>query len=105
MSNHCLDCGTCCVTYRVSFYWGETTSHEKGIVPQELTKAISPHHVCMKGTQTKPSRCVALLGEIGHKVSCSIYEQRSSTCREFEAGTEACNKARLQHGLSMLEIS
>ncbi len=76
--------------------------HENGMVPTELTVPVSPYHVCMKGTSQKPVRCIALDGTIGVQVSCSIYALRSSTCREFEAGTEDCAKARKLHGLPEL---
>lgn len=105
MSFECVKCGACCASFRVSFYWGETSAHEQGTVPAELTTAISPHHVCMKGTESKPVHCIALIGEVGREVSCSIYEQRSSTCRQFEAGSEDCAKARKIHGLPELEFS
>lgn len=102
MSQECVKCGACCASFRVSFYWGETSAHDQGTVPAELTTAISPHHVCMKGTESKPVHCIALQGEVGKEVSCSIYEQRSSTCRQFEAGSEDCAKARRIHGLPEL---
>jgi len=102
MSEHCVQCGACCASFRVSFYWGETTAHENGTVPTELTEPVSPHHVCMKGTSQKPVRCIALDGTIGTQVSCNIYTLRSSTCREFEAGTEDCAKARKMHGMPEL---
>ncbi|QEY13241.1 YkgJ family cysteine cluster protein [Cellvibrio sp. KY-YJ-3] len=100
----CLSCGACCAHFRVSFYWGECQS-TGGLVPDELTVQISPHHACMKGTETNPARCTALTGDVGSAVSCSIYENRSSTCREFnildEEGkpNEACTRARARHGL------
>ena len=59
----------------------------------------------MKGTEQKPVHCVALAGEVGKQVSCNIYEQRSSTCREFEAGSEDCNRARSLHGMPELIVS
>ncbi|WP_283151217.1 YkgJ family cysteine cluster protein [Silvimonas soli] len=102
MTHPCLECGACCASFRVSFYWAETDAHPFGSVPQQLTTTISPHHVAMRGTENKPVRCVALTGEIGQPVSCSIYTQRSSTCREFAAGSEYCNKARGMHGLPVL---
>lgn len=105
MSQECVKCGACCASFRVSFYWGETSAHEHGTVPAELTTAISPHHVCMKGTERKPVHCIALEGEVGREVSCNIYELRSSTCRQFEAGSEDCAKARKIHGLPELEFS
>jgi len=49
--------------------------------------------------------CIALTGEVGREVRCSIYEQRSSTCREFEAGSETCVKARKIHGLPELDFN
>ncbi len=100
----CLSCGACCAHFRVSFYWGECQS-TGGTVPDELTLQISSHHACMKGTQSNPPRCVALVGEVGTRVSCSIYENRSSTCREFDilnedgSANEACTRARALHGL------
>ena len=99
LSFDCQSCGACCAFFRVSFYWAETDAHPEGSVPQALTTAISPHHVAMQGTTRKPPRCVALDGDIGKSVGCRIYEQRSSTCREFEMGSEGCLKARKQHQL------
>jgi len=55
----------------------------------------------MQGTEEKPARCVALRGELGKTVNCSIYENRSSSCRNFKASFEdgfinrACDEARL----------
>lgn len=104
MSEACIGCGACCATYRVSFYWAETDAHPGGQVPTDLTVAISPHLVAMRGTQTRPARCVALQGQIGQQVSCGIYPQRSTTCREFEAGDERCLQARARHGLPPLAM-
>ena len=95
----CLTCGACCATYRVSFYAGECDYHHEGIVPTDLVTPISPHLVCMQGTQKTPSRCVALIGNIGESIHCSIYSQRSSTCRNFAVGSDACIKARIKHGI------
>lgn len=63
----------------------------------------------MLGTDCKSPRCIALSGEVGKHVSCSIYEQRSSPCREFEASWENgeqnldCDAARAAFGLAPLE--
>lgn len=82
-TSSCQNCGACCASFRVSFYWGEADDAPGGIVPAQLTEAVSPHLRCMKGTAGKPPRCVALEGEVGKQVSCNIYPQRPSTCREF----------------------
>src|SRR5690606_32175816 len=104
----CLDCGACCSTFRVSFYWGESDSAPGGLVPDRLIEQVTPHLSCMQGTNQPQPRCVALIGEVGSSVRCSIYEQRSSTCREFpfhgENGQDSpeCQRARVLHGLPPL---
>lgn len=83
-TNPCQTCGACCTSFRVSFYWGEADDAPGGTVPAHLTEAVSPFLRCMKGTSSKPVRCIALEGEPGKQVSCSIYGQRPSPCREFD---------------------
>ena len=80
----CQQCGACCAYFRVSFYWAEGDDAPGGTVPAHLTQA-------------KPARCVALTGEIGQRVGCSIYAQRSSTCQELMPGDDKCLKARAHH--------
>lgn len=104
----CLNCGACCSHFRVSFFWGECAS-SGGTVPDDLVTQITPSRVAMIGTDRKPVRCTALVGEVGSTVQCSIYEKRSSTCREFEASWENgehnadCDTARAAFGLLPLE--
>ncbi|ERO61869.1 hypothetical protein P308_06785 [Pseudomonas piscis] len=63
----------------------------------------------MLGTDCKSPRCIALEGEVGKGVSCSIYAQRGSPCREFEASwidgqhNADCDAARAAFGLAPLE--
>lgn len=77
-------------------------------MPDELVASISPSRVAMLGTDCKPTRCIGLVGEVGSTVQCSIYDQRSSTCREFDASWangEAnidCDAARAAFGLPPL---
>jgi Fe-S-cluster containining protein len=99
MSQSCQSCGACCAHFRVSFYWGESDAHPRGTVPKRLTIPVTPYHVAMRGTDTSPSRCTALSGEVGHDVACTIYAQRSSTCREFTEATIECDRARAAYGL------
>lgn len=115
--NPCLKCGACCTFYRVSFYWSEADPIAGGSVPPEMTEPILPFYACMRGTNQPHPRCVALRGRIGDRVSCSIYELRSSTCREFgfqnenggltiRAGElEFCNHAREACGLPPLRLN
>ena len=106
-SNPCLTCGACCAHFRVSFFWGECQS-AGGVVPDDLVVQVSPHRVAMRGTDEKPVRCVGLLGDVGCGVRCTVYEHRSSTCREFNAAwsdgqpNAHCDAARAAHGLPPL---
>jgi len=97
--NPCLDCGACCACYRVSFYWGESSLLRADGVPEALTEKLDHYRMVMRGTDNKQPRCIALQGDVGQQVGCAIYEQRPSPCREFDAGSEACIRARMRHGL------
>ncbi|MGO4998440.1 YkgJ family cysteine cluster protein [Oceanisphaera sp. W20_SRM_FM3] len=103
--NPCLTCGACCAYFRVSFYWGEI--HGDFLVPESLTEPINLSRMAMQGTNQADPRCIALEGEVGGCVSCSIYTNRPSPCREFEAFDEegACNRARVAYGLPPLEVA
>jgi len=95
----CQRCGACCAYFRVSFYWGEADDAPGGTVPVALTRPVNAHLRCMAGTERKPARCVALAGEIGREVACTIYAQRSSSCQELQPGDEKCLRARAAHSL------
>lgn len=109
MKNPCIGCAACCSYFRVSFYQGEIVSLG-GKVPDEYVDSVSPTLVAMKGTLSKPSHCIKMSGKVGENGSCSIYECRSSTCREFKASfengilpyNEHCDKARNYFGLKPL---
>jgi Fe-S-cluster containining protein len=73
-----------------------------GSVPMGLADEITDTLWRMRGTDHVPARCAALSGRIGGNVGCGIYEWRPSPCREFEAGSDACQRARLRHGLPVL---
>lgn len=99
MSRHCQSCGACCAAFRVSFYWVESDAHPDGTVPAHLTTQVSPHLLAMRGTDCKPVRCIALEGELGRQVGCTIYPLRSSSCRSFNPDDPRCNEIRGRLGL------
>jgi len=107
-ANPCIHCGACCAYYRASFYWAEADDTPGGTVPVELTEKINDFRRVMKGTNQKAPRCIALLGEIGQSVGCSIYEVRASVCRDFDVSwlngvrNERCDRARAAWGLEPL---
>ncbi len=98
----CLTCGACCASFRVDFSVWEHEDHG-GRVPAGLAVEVTDSTCRLRGTDHSPPRCAALTGQVGVKASCGIYEWRPSPCREFEAGSDACARARARHGLPPLD--
>lgn len=100
----CRSCGACCATLRVDFDGSECPVSGAG-VPPEMVVPLTATLVRMRGTDHAAPRCVALAGEIGHEVSCTIYAVRPSPCRDFAPyaalgiGEDGCDRARRRHGL------
>ena len=103
MTHPCLSCGACCASFRVDFSVHESQEHG-GRVPAGLIEEVTDYTCRMRGTDWARPRCAALVGKVGEKASCGIYEWRPSPCREFAAGSDACNRVRVRHGLPQLEI-
>ncbi|TRW48487.1 YkgJ family cysteine cluster protein [Aliidiomarina halalkaliphila] len=101
--NPCVTCGACCASFRVSFYWAEGDDAPAGFVPHELTEQVNSFYRCMQGTNSPTPRCVALSGTIGESVGCSIYGDRPTPCREFDASLDGsnprCDQARAKFGM------
>lgn len=101
----CQSCGACCASFRVDFHpaelaggafaWGEG-------IPKALTVPVTASIVRMRGTDDSPPRCIALAGEVGVAVNCTLYDARPSPCREFDVEHAACNRARQRCGLAPL---
>lgn len=105
MKNPCLGCGVCCMQYRVSFHWMETTAHPLGTVPVELTAPLRRHEVVMKGTDSPSPYCIALAGVPKVSVYCAIHGNHPSCCREVAVGSDQCLRARRAHGLPDPDLS
>ncbi len=106
----CLNCGACCANFRVSFHWSEADPEQGGEVPPPLTVPVDPYRVAMRGTEARPVRCVALQGDVGGCVACTIYAQRPTPCRDFAVSwangvrNERCDQARAAWGLPPLTV-
>lgn len=80
-----------------------------GQVPAALTEPYTATTVCMREHPDMPGRCIALAGEVGMAVRCTIYHRRPEACREFAPltlvghGDAACNAARRRRGLALLQ--
>lgn len=106
--DHCTACGACCAAFRVDFDCSELASRMAGGVPDALALPLVGHLMRMRGSDDAQPRCVALSGEIGVQVACSIYSARPSPCRDFAPyaalgiGDDGCARARRRHGLRPL---
>lgn len=107
--DHCTRCGACCAAFRVDFHISDLASRSaSGGVPDGMSVTLTPSLCRMRGTDDGPPRCVALEGEIGRSVRCTIYADRPSPCRDFAPyaalaiGEEGCDRARRKHGLALL---
>lgn len=106
--NPCVRCGACCASFRVDFACAELQS-QGGVVPDGLAVELNDYTARMRGTDHAQPRCAALVGTVGTKAHCGIYEWRPAPCREFGMlaplgrGDEACTRARARHGLAALD--
>lgn len=73
-----------------------------------MTEQVNHHYLAMRGTNQRQKRCIALEGTVGESVSCSIYNQRPTPCREFPVFLEdgslnpECNRIRAVYNLPPL---
>lgn len=101
----CQSCGACCASFRVDFHPAELAGGAFAWgagVPVEMTVPLTPAMVRLRGTDETAPRCVALAGEVGVAVRCTIYDARPSPCREFDVEHAACQRARQRCGLPPL---
>ena len=104
----CLACGACCAAFRVDFHRADLATAEGPGVPPRMALPLTATLYRMCGTDDAPPRCIALDGEVGKQVSCTIYESRPGPCRDFApyaplgVGDDACDRARRRYGLTPL---
>lgn len=97
----CLTCGACC-----------RTGHDGRILipPEDLVRwrqsgradiaaAIQPGHFGLVAFATRADGSCVHLGSEAGPHACSIYEDRGSTCREFERGSAQCLEFRRDFGI------
>ena len=104
----CLACGACCAAFRVDFHATDLATSTQAGVPVDLVVPVTGRLYRMRGTDEAPPRCIALEGEVGQRVSCTIYEGRPGPCRDFAPyaplgiGDDACDRARRRYSLPPL---
>ena len=106
----CQSCGACCCNTERNRLEGtleyvEVTKQDRLYEERrDLLKQLAVRneagvfHLRLVGEE---QRCVALDGDVGEGVSCTLYPFRPAGCRNVEAGDEECLKARRFHGLPL----
>jgi Fe-S-cluster containining protein len=108
--NVCMRCGACCIAFQVSFYWAEGDDISAGGVPVDKTVKVNNFRRAMRHARFRDRRCIALHGEPGRSVKCTIHKRRPSVCRNFEPSWKKgihnplCDKARADIGLEPLSV-
>ena len=90
----CQSCGACC-SHRWSWPILKKDRSDAINIPPNMVRDDYP---LMKTTNGK---CIALEGQVGCKVSCTIYENRPNACKSFKAGSDLCKEARSKAGLEV----
>lgn len=95
----CQSCGACC---HYSAEWPRFSTEDDAalaLIPEALVDDGLGRMRC------ENDRCCALQGQVGVDTSCAIYAIRPDVCRACLPGDDACNIARLHHGLPPLPAS
>lgn len=92
----CIKCGVCCSYFHnIPILPEEVSLIDNNLKQYTLVSPLQANGLSMKFVEgTK--RCIALEGEVGKSVSCSVYEIRPPVCRRFEPGSDLCKKVRLE---------
>jgi Fe-S-cluster containining protein len=65
----------------------------------DIAQAIQPGHFGLDAFATHPDGSCLHLGTATEVHGCSIYEDRGTTCREFERGSRQCLEFRRDFGI------
>jgi len=104
----CQTCGACCCNrqenrlehfhdYVQVFAEDALQAHPKLLVRLARQNKERQWHLKLK----PDGSCVALDGEVGQSVGCTIYELRPQVCKNVQPGDSECLTARRERGLSV----
>lgn len=95
----CQACGACCA-YSADWPRFSLESDEQlDAIPEAMVAAD------LSGMKFENGRCVALKGELGKCVGCTIYAARPIVCRDCMPGDPECLMAREAIGLDIRVLS
>jgi Fe-S-cluster containining protein len=66
----------------------------------DLALHIQPGHFGLDAFATQPDGSCTHLGTSNEPNACQIYEDRGTTCREFERGSPQCLEFRRDFGVT-----
>lgn len=106
----CISCGACCAAFVL------VAAPPDNGVPDDncwlITDDVAGSEITVdRFVRRRESdfACAMLAGEVGDRVSCTVYEDRPTMCRIFEAGSDRCHAVRRAFGLepflSLTEMS
>lgn len=95
----CTTCGACCHAWHcVSVLPAETVQPD---LVWEITKTEGDEEIVVDRYMRRDGEtllCVAYKGNVGESAYCTIYEDRPTVCRIFEAGSDRCHALRRAYG-------
>jgi hypothetical protein len=104
----CTNCGACCGPYEQQAGWPNITRADVArLTDYEFEHYVTTENTYFPAIETKMTKahvvvCRFLKGEVGKKVSCSIYDRRPDACRDFKAGIKTCREFRREKRIPML---
>lgn len=100
MELDCLQCGACCFQRP-----GTILVPEQDLVRfkragrDDILAELEPGHFSHMAFKMNDAGCCVFHGVPGEPHACRIYEDRGTTCREFEAGSQQCLEFRRDRGI------
>ncbi len=101
----CLTCGACCKNpdenVAEGYLWYLEVKGTDLLKKPDLKKKFVVYDESgVPHLRLDPSgRCAALVGKLGDRVRCTIYQLRPKGCRMLEAGEPRCIQARKERGI------
>ncbi len=93
----CLRCGACCAPPDDRTSYVDLTARDLrrlGAARADLVVRGEGFTRLSTAHRTDGTRCIALDGRIGRRVTCRIYDDRPRGCRAFRPGSRVCRIAR-----------
>jgi Fe-S-cluster containining protein len=97
----CLACGACCRTGRDGriLIPASDLVRWRAIGRSDIAERVQPGHFGEVAFATRDDGSCVHLGTNRSANACAIYDERGTTCREFERGSWQCLEFRRDAGL------